>query len=620
MSTNIKSHKVGEIRPSQLLFTFGVGALIDLPHLSVIVMGLDRWNARLAIDIPEERLLAIVRTKRGLQQVEQLKSPPLPEDSDGPFTPFNQNNFIGVPVSVFPQWMLCPQCRSLIPVSSGLLSFKSDPVRVDKNRYIHNNCLKAKKPPDVVPARFLVACKKGHLDEFPWVEFVHQGQTCNGRLKFKEMGIGARGIDLYIECEDCGSIRNMVEAFTDPGKVLGKCKGKHPHLNIQEECNETLSSIVLGASNSWFPLLLSVLSVPTSDNELVEIINKYWQSHFHDVDSPIFIKHLLKIDCLKRLTKYTAEEIWEVIKQKKDNISSDNHKEISDIKGPEWKLLTNPSSISNNKDLQLKEVTPPAKYKKYFSKVVLVERLREVRSLIGFTRIEAPGDLSDSDEFNYANVAQLSRAKPKWVPAVEIRGEGIFIQFDEKIIQDWLQLELVKKRDQEFFLSHIKWREVRKIEPKEAGYPGIRYILLHSFAHALMRQLSIECGYSSASIRERIYSLPDDDERGPRAGILIYTSTPDSEGTLGGLVSLGKPQILGRHIEQAIESARLCSSDPICSEHPPGQDGKTLHGASCHACLFSPEPSCERGNKYLDRSVLVDTMNTECDNIAFFRE
>jgi hypothetical protein len=100
------------------------------------------------------------------------------------------------------------------------------------------------------------------------------------------------------------------------------------------------------------------------------------------------------------------------------------------------------------------------------------------------------------------------------------------------------------------------------------------------------------------------------------AGLLIYTSAPDSEGTLGGLVSLGEPQTLERHIGRALEAARLCASDPLCAEHPPSQSGRTLHAAACHACLFAPETSCERGNKYLDRSTLIRTVDR--DDLAFF--
>jgi hypothetical protein len=155
------------------------------------------------------------------------------------------------------------------------------------------------------------------------------------------------------------------------------------------------------------------------------------------------------------------------------------------------------------------------------------------------------------------------------------------------------------------------------LEPDD-GYPTMKYVLLHSLAHALIRQFSVECGYTTASIRERIYSRPPGSDREVMAGVLLYTAAPDSEGTLGGLVRLGEPKTLGRHLDQALEAMRLCTSDPLCAEHHPLRDGLTLHGAACHACLFLPETSCERGNKYLDRSVLVSTV--ESADLAFFKE
>ena len=167
-----------------------------------------------------------------------------------------------------------------------------------------------------------------------------------------------------------------------------------------------------------------------------------------------------------------------------------------------------------------------------------------------------------------------------------------------------------------FAKAHREWRRARKIENPEAGFGGIRYIMLHSFAHALMRQIALECGYTSASIRERIYSLNPTDEHGQMAGLLIYTGAADSEGTLGGLVSLGEPLTLGRLVDQTLEQVRLCASDPLCGEHHPWRDGLSLHGAACHACLFSPETSCEHGNKYLDRTTLVQTFQQE--RIPFF--
>ena len=131
-----------------------------------------------------------------------------------------------------------------------------------------------------------------------------------------------------------------------------------------------------------------------------------------------------------------------------------------------------------------------------------------------------------------------------------------------------------------------------------------------------MRQLSLECGYSAASLRERIYARPQTDTQSAMAGILIYTSAPDSEGTLGGLVSLGETETLGTYIAQALESAHLCANDPLCAEHTAGQHGHSIHAAACHACLFVPETSCERGNRYLDRSTLVKTV--ERDQLSFF--
>lgn len=133
-------------------------------------------------------------------------------------------------------------------------------------------------------------------------------------------------------------------------------------------------------------------------------------------------------------------------------------------------------------------------------------------------------------------------------------------------------------------------------------------IAIHSFAHALMRELALECGYNAASLRERIYAKDDDGDGPAMAGVLIYTAAPDSEGTLGGLVRMGRPEYLEQHIGRALERLTLCSSDPLCADHTAEKDGATLHGACCHACLFAPETSCERGNRYLDRTLLVETV------------
>ena len=239
-----------------------------------------------------------------------------------------------------------------------------------------------------------------------------------------------------------------------------------------------------------------------------------------------------------------------------------------------------------------------------------------MRALTGFTRIDSPGEMTEpSADDEIKSITPLSRKPPEWVPAVEVRGEGLFIQVREREIRRWLKRRVVKARDAAFFESHIRWRKARFIEQPQDCYPGMRYVLLHTFAHSLMRQLAMESGYGCASVRERIYCRNPDDPGGPMAGILIYTAAPDSEGTLGGLVKLGEPDTLERHIMMALDAARLCASDPTCAEHAPSMDGISLHAAACHACLFVPETSCERGNRYLDRSVLVSTFDQ--DDLGF---
>jgi hypothetical protein len=327
-------------------------------------------------------------------------------------------------------------------------------------------------------------------------------------------------------------------------------------------------------------------------------------------ESAIFIKAFRVGGQLNSFVQYTDEQIWTAIEAHK----SDGSTEARDLKAPEYEAFTNPQSVPPSRDFRIREVKTPAALQKWIRRVVVADRLREVQALIGFTRIESQNDLDDATTAAERR-APISRSAPKWVPAIEIRGEGLFLQFQEEELLKWVNG--CKDRNKQFFKSHRQWRALRRIPSPELGYPGMRFVLIHSFAHALIRQFSLECGYSAASLRERIYSQNPEDEGGAMAGVLIYTAAPDSEGTLGGLVKLGEPQALLRHIRCALEAMLLCASDPLCAEHNPPEHGLTLHAAACHACLFSAETSCERGNRYLDRSVLVETV--EHSDLAFFK-
>lgn len=375
-------------------------------------------------------------------------------------------------------------------------------------------------------------------------------------------------------------------------------------------CKEDARAILLGSSNSWFPTALSALSIPRAVDKLGRLVEEQW-SELTDLDSldevRLIGKKLKKFQSLIPLfSEFKEEEIWAAIEAKRKGAGK-GEGPAEDLKLPEWQVFSNPDSAVESKDLKLRRVAPPKGYEAFFEDTVLVERIREVRALLGFTRIESNSDFAEATVLKDGRLTPLRRESPTWLPASEVRGEGIFLRIRENALTAWEAKPQVQSLQEEFLDSHKAWRKLRKLEPAGADFPGIRLMLLHSLSHALMRQIVLDCGYTAASVRERLYSRRAGEDGGPMAGILLYTAAPDSEGTLGGLVELGDPVTLGRHLQQALESMRLCASDPLCAEHRPDTIGRSIHGACCHACQFAPETSCERGNRYLDRAVLVET-------------
>ena len=607
--TAIRKTKVGDLRPSQLLYSFGVGALLDLPNLSALMMGLDDWETAYATEIGEERLLAAVRSQLG-QSVKRLLAPPIPPETDGaPYNPFDQTATVGVPVAPFPQWMYCPWCHLLAPLDSGLFELKVNRYHAERTRYVHVNCTKPGNPTPVLPSRFLVACAKGHLDDFPWISFVHEGQSdCKAVLRLIEPAVPGEATDVIVHCDTCGKNRIIANAFGRDGRHnMPGCRGRRPHLRDVDAtgCQEPLRAILLGASNTWFPVTLSALAIPTATGKLQQLVEGAW-TVLEKATSLDVLRAFRLINQLPSVAAYSDEELWAATEMHRLGHDQAGPDTVS-LRAPEWAVLSQPDPGRNAADFRLVPVEPPRGFRQLIDEVVLAERLREVRALVGFTRIESPGDLADVEDFPRDRIAPLTRKQPQWVPASEVRGEGIFLRFSEDAIEAWEAGQAVCAWEPALRAAHRDWRQTRGLDPLK-GFPGMRYILLHSFAHALMRQFVLECGYTAASISERIYARSVDADDGPMAGVLIYTAAPDSEGTLGGLVSLGEPEILGRHLRDALEGVRLCASDPLCAEHQPVHQGTTLHGAACHACLFVPETSCERGNKYLDRSLLIDTL------------
>lgn len=603
---------VGEVRPSQLLWTYGPGALIDLPNLSVITMGLDRWEVDRCPPIEEARLLEAVRRVLG-RQVQRLRMPPVVEEEG--VSPFAAEAKIGVPVRPFPRWLRCVRCGLLAEFDSGLFTIKENLYRPDLTHLLHTSCEKGSHS-DAVPARFLLACRNGHLDDFPWHWFVHGGSSgCKGTLRFFERGASLQTENLWVKCDACGTARSLVHAFgAEARNSLPACRGRHPHLDAyDDDCDEESRAVLLGAANSWFPITLSVLAIPHTGDSLSQIVEDGW-ADFTNVESEAELRGLLKgfkaRGVLPGIERCKVEDIWKAIEDKRNRSGGEQAVSEGDMKLPEWAVLTHPSPPTDWPHFLSERIAAPAKHSSVLNGVLLLKRLREVNALIGYTRVEAPEDSDDPDERPL--MAELCKGRPEWVPATEVHGEGIFLRFDEQAVRAWEARDAVKTADTRLMAGHSGWRNARRLDPKK-GYPGIRYVMLHTLSHLLIREMALECGYNAASIRERIYAGSDAET--PMAGVLLYTAAADSDGTLGGLIELGKPERLGFVIAQALRRAAVCSSDPLCSEHDPEKD-RSLHAASCHACAFVPETSCECANRYLDRSLLIETF--EHVDAAFF--
>ena len=606
---------VGEIRPSQLLWTYGPGALIDLPSLSVVTAGIDQWPKEECLPIEEPRLLAAVREQLG-DQIDGLRMPPVRKEEQS----FGNSaeDYVGVPVSPFPRWLRCVKCGLLSDYETGIFKIKTS-KRSEFTRFVHPDCKGSKgdkpaKEADAVPARFLLACREGHLDDFPWHFFVHGGPSdCKEKLRFYEQGASLQTENLWVKC-DCGASRSLAQAFGEVGKSnLPACRGRNAHLgDFTSDCKEQARAVLLGATNSWFPVTISALAIPLESDPISQVVANNWDT-LEEIESleeaKITLRVLIRKGLSPDLARYSAEDIWQVINERRNGETGALSQ--SDIKAPEWDALTRSDPLNDFPHFMSSKADAPPGFENKIESVLLLDRLREVNALVGFTRVEAPE--AGADDLEQPAMAALCNGLPEWVPASQVHGEGIFLKLSEDAINAWEGLPQVRDIDRLIYQGHRGWRNSRMLDP-DKGYPGVRYVLLHTLAHLLIRELALECGYNAASIRERIYA--DDEGDTPQAGVLIYTAAADSDGTLGGLVELGKPENLGRLLTQALERAQVCSSDPLCAEHNPEKD-RSLHAAACHACTFVAETSCERGNRYLDRALVVPTL--ERQKAAFFK-
>ncbi len=588
------------IRASQLVAPFGVGAVVDLGSESLVCMDIDRWPGASCQVLADNQLAHALR--------KEIRRPPI--EGAG-----------SVPYQRFPRWLFCPNCRQL---------FEYTKTADEQNEHRQPACTSGDcKGAALVPMRFVAVCDQGHLADVDWYHWAHRNAqasrtgTCARRgalLSFKTSGASGGDFNsMRIACS-CGASATF-EGLTDRPYYLG-CKGRQPWEAREREvkCGADAWVHPRGSANIYYPKSLSALDISAEDAvgaiERDNAINAWLDNHGAAASAvvvagalketwrgmPAIYKELVKE--AQRLFGASEDEATAVVVGYIERRLGGATGGVGASSAPvddsqhgllmaEWPVLSRPLSIQSRnlrtRPIQLAEEWP-REYAALFEQVTLIERLREVRALIGFRR-RTP-DLSS------ALVPVDLGAGLSWLPGIDLFGEGIFLKFREEPMREWEKATAPATRDRTALLAAKCERWGR--DPKEV-YSSQRFVALHTLAHALMRRLAFDAGYSSSSLRERIYC---DIGAGAKSGILIYTSDADSEGSLGGLVRQGEPTRLLATVRRAIEDLSWCSADPVCSEmEAQGIDG--MNAAACHACVLLSETSCVHNNSLLDRRLLV---------------
>ena len=596
----------GQIRQSQLITTFGPGAMVDFPDHSVLIGGLDQWTGDRR-RIPEERLEARICEQLNLEQVAMFAPPVDTDQEDGPRT--------GITSFTFPAWFVAQLPVDEIFVDPTGKEYRSRPLlhwnKLVKGKYL----TRERKTASVVPVRFVQGCRNGHISDIDWYSFVHDDlkSSCRGQLWLEEGGTGGDLGDIFVRCEGCKLRRVLGLVKLEKSAVLGYCRGQRPWLGPRaaEVCQsqthegaEPNRLLVRSASNAYFAQVMSAISIPDRAGTVRKAVDPIWEDELKFIEDLDDLQRLRK----KNKPKVTAplaglsdEEVWAEIHRRR----APPAKAVS-IKQAEIETLLS-SQVEESEDVPeedfyararpLDALTSPLRER--IARIVLVHRLREVQAQVGFTRFEAV--VPDIDGELALGVQRAALAiDTTWVPAIENRGEGVFIAFQPEAIRAWQRSDAVTQRGRKLMAGFDAFCKAKKL--KDARFVGLPSIMLHSLAHLLITAVSLECGYAASSIRERVYA----GESG--YGILLFTGSTGSEGTLGGLVQVGKR--IEQHLAIALELGRLCSSDPVCAQHRPEDrhEERFLHGAACHGCLLIAEPSCERRNELLDRALVVPTV------------
>lgn len=574
---------VGNIRKTQLITTYGVGSIVDFKDDTVVIASADDWDYNPNDEDEIESRKIFNENLSVITGAEYFLMPRTTQSTNS----FSKSK--NVPSYIFPEKLHCSRCGNIY-----------DYRELDtKDRH---KCPKCKN--NLTASRFIVVCAKGHMDDFPYDWWVHNGQPCPSGVKSPRI----RMINIYnrtdidslrLECTECKATRSMVQVFSENALSEYKCTCKHPHFKeplarAQYGCHEKMHARLRSASGVYFPITKSALLIPPWSRKVVNSIQKNYGilKAVSDENIAYAIRQIVHDPNI------SDEEIlraWNVVKI--SAVQKKNRSELS-VYEDEYTILSNEEN-QNDDNFSSYSSNVPQKYSSYFDQIAVIDRLTVTQAFTGFTRIAR----------NDNNIVPVTQYPKNWLPAVELTGEGIFIRFNRDKISEWSmanssRYNRMKKamEDSRFVLETF----------------SESYVMLHTFAHLFIREISNVCGYSAASIKEKIYSETDKSTGEIKmCGVLVYVSSSDSDSSLGGLISVAtNEEMLEKIIDSMLERANWCSGDPLCISSTK-QGYKNLNYAACHDCALLPETSCERFNCFLDRASIVGLPDNP--NLGFFK-
>ena len=615
------------VRAAQAILQYGVGAMVDFQDQTLMTAAPEYWQEQVT-QINDERFAKLLHVNKfGM--------------------PGNSSEVRyreGISYVRFPEWYFCPKCRKFQSIADWIkeYNFNGRPYDKESDPYMikHMSCPSCRQ--SLVVARIVTVCEHGHIDDFPVVKWVHARSwggpkpICNNpRLTFKTGASSTEGLDgLEITCETCKAKTTLAGAFDKnvfneldeetENKYKFKCSGRHPWKGTTEVCSLYPVVKQRGSSSVYYPVTRSSLVIPPYSlqiNTRIEESSSFVRHKNVLIDMIEIMKDLSyeqKINLIQKAAKDISletaipeEAIIPILKRKWMDSSEDELNTGLQYRFDEYDALTGNIEVKiDKKDDFYRESTKIEDYNiPYVRQVALIHKIREVQALVGFTRIN-PIERNE-DTVQNDKIVSVKEPETDWYPAYEVRGEGIFVEFDSDAISAWtVSCEEIADRtsriNEAYKASFVGRESTRVITSK--------FLLLHTIAHLLIKQLSFECGYSIASLRERVYCSEIKDGK-EMSGILIYTASGDSEGTLGGLVRQGRSDTFPPIFKKAIESAITCSNDPVCSLSM-GQGRESLNLSACYSCTLIPETSCEEFNVFLDRAMIVGTC--EKTGIGFY--